>query len=286
MKKSNTRRPKRLTVQLLWALITNCYATGFMQGSIYQGSMKKLCLPGLNCSSCPGAIGSCPIGAIQAVVGDRKYNLALYAGGFVMLVGALLGRLVCGWLCPFGLVQELLHMLPPKRKIKTFRGDKQLRWVKYAVLVIMVFVVTAIKHEPQFCKWLCPAGTLEAGVPLVALNEQLRGLVGGLYAHKIAILAVLLVLSVFIYRPFCRYLCPLGAIYALLNPLSLYRYRVDKHSCIHCGACANKCPMACNPEKRPNDPECVRCGKCIEVCPTNAIKSEFAFKCEKEEEGS
>lgn len=276
--KKRTTRPLRLTVQLLWAVLTNSYITGFTQGGIYQGSLKNLCVPGLNCSSCPGAVASCPIGAIQSVIGGRRYKLALYAGGMVLMFGALMGRLICGWLCPFGLVQEIMHLLPPKKKIKTFRGDRQLRWVKFAVLGLLVIVLTIIRNEPQFCKWLCPAGTLGAGIPLVSLNEQLQGLAGGLFIHKVAILAALLILSVFIYRPFCRYLCPLGAIYSLLNPLSLYRYTVDEQACTHCGACSRACPMACHPETKPNDMECIRCGKCADVCPTSAIKTGFVLK--------
>ncbi len=281
MKKKNSKkniRPLRLTVQLLWAIITNSYVTGFTQGAIYQGSLKNICVPGLNCSSCPGAVASCPIGAIQSVIGGRKYKLALYAGGLVLMFGALLGRFICGWLCPFGLVQELMHLLPPKKKIQTFRGDRQLRWLKFSVLGLLVVLLTVIRHEPMFCKWLCPAGTLEAGIPLVSLNEQLAAQAGGLFIHKVVILIALLVLSVFIYRPFCRYLCPLGAIYSLLNPLSLYRYTVDDSACVHCGACSKACPMACNPETKPNDIECIRCGKCADVCPTGAIKTGFVLR--------
>ncbi len=277
-KKDAKKRPWRLTVQLLWAVITNSYLTGFTQGKIYQGSLKNLCVPGLNCSSCPGAVASCPLGAIQSVLTGRKYKLALYAGGFVLMFGALLGRLCCGWLCPFGLVQELMHLLPPKRKIKTFRGDRQLRWLKFAVLGLLVVGLTLITYEPSFCKWLCPAGTLGAGIPLVASNEQLQLQAGGLFIHKVVILLALLVLSVFIYRPFCRYLCPLGAIYALLNPLSLYRYSVEEHSCVDCGACSKACPMACDPQHRPNSLECIRCGKCADICPTGAIKTGFILR--------
>jgi len=196
----------------------------------------------------------------------------------VLMFGALVGRLVCGWLCPFGLVQEIMHLLPPKKKLKTFRGDRQLRWLKFAVLFVLVVLLTLISHEPMFCKWLCPAGTLEAGIPLVALNEQLQSLVGGLYIHKVVILVLLLVLSVFIYRPFCRYLCPLGAIYSLLNPLSLYRYSINKHSCVNCGACTRACPMACSPVENPNSMECIRCGKCVDVCPTDSIKTGFVLR--------
>jgi polyferredoxin len=173
--------------------------------------------------------------------------------GFLTLVGALCGRFVCGWLCPIGLVQDLLHKIPFPKKIKTFRGDKLLRHLKYVILLVFVvllplFAVDIIGNgSPAFCKWICPAGTLEAGVPLALLDQGIRQAIGFLYTWKVTLLIVLLVLSVLIYRPFCKYLCPLGAIYALFNPVSLYRVQPGER----CAAC----PMGC----KPNERECIRC---------------------------
>lgn len=243
----------RYLVQALWAAATNSYVTGFVTGKIYQGKGKSICVPGLNCYSCPGAVGACPIGALQAVLSDRKFMFSCYIFGFLTLVGAFCGRFVCGWLCPFGLVQDLLHKIPFVRKIRTFPGDRALRYVKYGVLVVLVillplFAVDMVGYgEPWFCKWVCPAGTLQAGIPMVLLNEGLRATVGFLYTWKLAILAVVLVASVIIYRPFCRYLCPLGAVYALFNRVSLLRVTPGK-------ICGN-CPMCA----KPNGPECIRC---------------------------
>ena len=110
-------------MQAAWALLTNGYLAGFLDGKIYQGPWKKLCVPGLNCYSCPGALGSCPIGALQAVLSSRNFQFAYYVVGFLLLIGALLGRFVCGFLCPFGWIQDLLHKIPFPRKCKTFRGD-------------------------------------------------------------------------------------------------------------------------------------------------------------------
>lgn len=244
---------KRHIVQALWAAITNSYATGFVTGKIYQGRLKTICVPGLNCYSCPGARGACPIGALQAVLSDRKFMFSCYLFGFLTFVGVLCGRFICGWLCPFGLFQDLLHKIPFPKKIRTFRGDRVLRYLKYVILVVFVillplFVVDITgRGEPWFCKWICPAGTLEAGIPLVLLNESLRASLGFLYTWKLSILIVLILLSVVIYRPFCRYLCPLGAVYSLFNPISLFRVKPGK-ICGHCPMCA-----------KPNGPECIRC---------------------------
>lgn len=271
-------------IQTLWALASNSYLWGFAQGKIYKGKLKNLCLPGMNCYSCPGALGSCPIGALQAVIGSWNFKFAFYVAGFLIFIGALVGRFVCGWLCPFGLIQELLNKIPFPRKLKTFRGDKLLRKLKYVIFAVFVvllpmFLVDLLgQGAPYFCKLICPVGTLEGGIPLTLLNEGLRSAIGWLYTWKVAILAAVLVLSIIIYRPFCRYICPLGAVYSVFNPISVFRYRVEKEKCVSCGACAKACPMACDPVQNANSLECIRCGKCKQACATGAIESGFRRK--------
>lgn len=277
MDKRTSNEWKRHRVQALWTLLTNSYLTGFLHGKIYQGNLKKLCLPGLNCYSCPGAIGACPIGAMQAVIGSWNFKFAFYVAGFLMFVGAVMGRFVCGWLCPFGLIQDLLHKIPFPQKITTFRGDKLLRKLKYAIFILFVillpmFLVDILgQGAPYFCKFICPAGTLEGGIPLVLLNESMHSAVGWLYAWKNLLLAVTTILSILIYRPFCKFICPLGAIYSVFNPVSIFRYRVDKDKCTNCGRCAKICKMQVNPAESANDLECIRCGACKKACPVKAI---------------
>ena len=276
-KKKRTNEWGRHRVQILWAFLSNSYLAGFAKGKIYQGKLKNLCVPGLNCYSCPGALGSCPVGAMQAVVGSWNFKLTFYVAGFLMFTGALTGRFVCGWLCPFGLIQDLLHKIPFPKKIGIFPGDRLLRKLKYVIFLVFVilmpmFVVDLLgQGAPYFCKLICPAGTLEGGLPLVLLNKGMRGAIGWLYAWKNVLLVVILVLSVIIYRPFCKYICPLGAVYSLFQPISVFRYRVDQELCTHCGACAKACKMQVDPVKSPNHPECIRCGQCKKVCLTGAL---------------
>lgn len=282
----------RHTVQFIWTLITNSYIIGFLQGKIYKGSLKHLCVPGLNCYSCPGAIGSCPIGSLQAVIGSWKYNASLYLIGFFMIIGAICGRFVCGWLCPFGLFQDLLHKIPFFKKLRTFKGDRILRYLKYVILLVFVIILplTVVdiigQSSPYFCKLICPSGTLFGGIPLVAKNEALQETIGWLFAWKNVILAVTVILSIIIYRPFCKYICPLGAIYAMFNRISLHRLRIDEDKCTHCGACSKACKMGVEPDKKPCDPECIHCGNCIKACPHNAIQMGFRDKkkCEHTQE--
>lgn len=276
-KKKTIKDWPRHLVQTAWAALTNSHVAGFMTGKIYTGKLKNLCVPGLNCYSCPGATGACPIGSLQAVIGSWNFKFAYYVFGFLIFVGALLGRLVCGFLCPFGLIQDLLNKIPFSKKIRTFRGDQLLRKLKYVIFLVFVILlplfVTDILGQgaPYFCKLICPAGTLEGGLPLVLLNKAMRGAIGWLYLWKNAVLIATIVLSILIYRPFCRYICPLGAFYSVFNKASVYRYHVDEDKCVHCGKCAKACRMAVDPVKTPNSCECIRCGRCRQVCPTGAI---------------
>lgn len=271
------KRSLRLWVQLGWTALTNGYAAGFVRGNIYKGALKKLCVPGLNCYSCPGALGSCPIGSLQATLASRDYSFAFYVTGFLLLFGAVLGRFVCGWLCPFGLVQDLLHKIPVPAKWKKLPGDRWLKYLKYVILVgfVIVLPLTVLdivgQGQPWFCKYICPSGVLFGGIPLIAANPSLRGALGWLFTWKTAILAALLVLSVFVYRPFCRYLCPLGAVYGLFNPIAFHRYRVERDKCVDCGLCQKACPMDIPVHQTPNSPECIRCGECRRACPHGAI---------------
>ncbi len=284
MDKKKTNQWPRHGIQALWALLTNSYLLGFMQGKIYKGSLKKLCVPGLNCYSCPGALGSCPVGALQAVIGNWNFKFAFYAAGFLVFIGALVGRFVCGFLCPFGLIQDLLHKIPFIKKFDTVPGDKLLRKLKYVILLVFVILLPMFlvdimgQGAPYFCKLLCPAGTLEGGIPLVLMNKSMRSALGWLYAWKSVLLLFTILLSIIIYRPFCKYICPLGAVYSVFNPISVFQYRLSEEKCIHCGACAKTCSMNIDPVKNANHPECIRCGQCIKTCPAHAITAGFFQK--------
>lgn len=270
----------RRWVQIIAAIGSNGYWPGFRDGAIYQGNLKKVCVPGLNCYSCPGALGSCPIGSLQAVIGSINYTVSFYIIGFLTLTGSIMGRLVCGWLCPFGLIQELFYKIPaPKMRLKGLAAN--LKYLKYVILAVFVIILPALwvnsagMGAPAFCKYICPAGTLEGGIPWVLFNPSLRSAAGFLFVWKMVLLVLTVTFSILIFRPFCRVFCPLGAVYALFAPVSLYRYQIDEHRCTRCGTCVKACKMDVVAFEKPNDPECIRCGDCIKSCPQGAIRSEF-----------
>lgn len=278
----------RLLTQCVVACLCNGYLKGLLHGKIYTGKLKVLCVPGMNCYSCPGALGACPMGSLQSALAANQYRSVLYVLGFLTVFGTLCGRMVCGFLCPFGLVQDLIYRIPFFKKIKRLPGERALRLLRVLLLVgfvvlLPLFAVDAFGlSDPWFCKYVCPVGTLEAGIPLVLSNPSLQAAVGWLYAWKLVILGVILALSLLLYRPFCRYLCPLGLLYGFFNRFALYRYQIDEIACIHCGQCQESCPMQIDVLKNPNSIDCVRCGRCLDACPTGAIRSSLTSCLKKE----
>ena len=262
-------------------LLTNIHLPNFFRGGIYQGKGKSVCVPGLNCYSCPAASGACPIGSFQAVVGSSKFGFSYYITGFLILLGVLLGRFICGFLCPFGWLQELLHNIPSK-KLST-KKLKPLTYLKYIILLLAVVLLPALAvndvgmGDPFFCKYICPQGVLEGAIPLSLVNEGIRAALGTLFVQKLFILLAAVALSILFYRPFCKWICPLGAFYALLNKISLLEIKMDEQKCVSCGKCAASCKMDVDVRKTPNHAECIRCGKCITACPAEALCFHYGF---------
>ena len=264
---------KRKIMQLYFAVLFNANLKGFITGNIYQGNTKKMCAPGINCYSCPGAVGACPLGSLQGSFSADRSTL-YYVGGILLLYCIMFGRMICGWMCPFGFIQDLIY------KIKTPKIHKSpvtriLSWFKYVVLVFFVFIVPIMYAcrdipLPAFCKYICPAGTLEGGIGLLsnAVNESYFSMLGPLFTWKFMLMVSILVGCIFIFRLFCRFICPLGALYGLFNKFSAFGIAVKKQECIDCGVCVSVCKCDI---KTAGDRECISCGMCVDACPTKAI---------------
>ncbi len=259
--KLSTSITRRLT-QFASLLTTNAYTGAFVAGSIYRGPAKGFCVPFLNCYACPTAVFSCPIGALQhfAAMGAVPFYLL----GFLLLMGLTVGRTACGWLCPFGLIQDLMNRLPSPK----FTLPRRLKYVKYPVLILMVGVLPYLTGEIWFSK-VCPAGTLFAGIPWVVWNPVnpetgapvLSGGPGIMFYFSLLILALFLAWFVLVKRPFCRVFCPMGAILALFSRFSPVGIEVRK-ACDGCNSCRSLCPMDLDPGLDFDSEECIRCFEC------------------------
>ena len=260
----------RTFLQFVFAIGMNGYVSGWIfKPHLYSGSAKGIVPPVLNCYACPGTFVSCPAGSIQHFMVIKA--IPYYVLGLIILVGASVGRLFCGWACPFGLVQDLLY----KIKTKKFRLPRWMRFGKYLFLIFTVFLIPYLISDTFFCK-LCPQGALEGGIPQMLLNAELHHLAGLLYWSKVVILAVVVLASIFIKRPFCRAVCPVGALLAPFNRVSILQMKVDGAACTGCGWCQIVCPVDINVSEDPNSLECIRCGLCTS-CPTSAVKFTTIF---------
>lgn len=281
------RRKRRIT-QYIAAFIANSYWLFFLKSPIYQGNTKAICFPGLNCYSCPAAIMACPLGALQNMLTTLRASLGssvmphfgAYVIGSLGIIGSFLGRFPCGWLCPFGLIQELLYRLPLKKR-HLFRQSRYLPFVFLIVFVIILplFWLDEMGYGfPAFCKFICPAGTLEAGIPLLIIDPTLRRSIGALFASKLGILLLVLGASTVFSRFFCRTICPLGAFFGMFNKASLMQLHFNKKNCVECKACLNICPTDIsfyNEVDQIDTTACIRCLKCYTVCPADAISLTF-----------
>ena len=271
----STHKPtRRRIIQLYAALLFNANLKGFATGKIFVGATKYACMPGLNCYSCPGATMACPMGALQNSLASSGKRTPYFVLGIILLYGLFFGRWICGFLCPFGLVQDLLHKIKTP-KIKKSKLTRALSYFKYVILVFLVVILPLIYvfwdfPLPAFCKYICPAGTLGGAIGLLLhpTNSNLFESLGPLFTWKMVLLVAFVVLSIFMYRFFCRFFCPLGAIYGLFNKISFLGVKLDRPKCVDCGLCVSKCKMDI---RHVGDHECISCGDCIDVCPTSAI---------------
>ena len=273
-KRSKQFFTKRFWSQLIFFFVVNPF--GLL-------SARWLCLPVFNCHSCPWAVTACPVGVIAKFVAMGM--LPLLAIGVIGVFAALAGRIYCGWACPFGFLQDLLARVP----LPKFSMPGLFRFTKYAVLIVGVLVLPYLLTDDSpwfFCR-LCPVGTIEGAVPAkvqgwtaeTAAAEDESSLEGSDEAHegyyagalespaglpwlRYAILAALLLWMLFTVRPFCRYLCPLGAILSLFNKFSIWRMGVDQQNCRECGRCGRECLMDVEIYRDPGSAECVRCLEC------------------------
>lgn len=270
----------RRLVQTLVAFGTNAYLLFPFTLDIYTGPLKAVCHPGLNCYACPAALLSCPVGAIQNFIGALRATppgsipkMGAVVFGYLGFIGTVVGRLPCGWLCPFGFIQDLIHKIPSP-KLSLWRP---LRWGKYVVLVVLVVLLPLFwvdvvgLGDPWFCKLLCPAGTLLGALPLLAIKPALWENLGFWFYNKMTLLVVILVTAVFISRFFCRVLCPLGAFYSFFSRVTLVQLEFTEGNCVHCLSCVRSCPTGCHPQEELGSRECIMCLKCVDACRFHAL---------------
>jgi ferredoxin-type protein NapH len=207
--------------------------------------LHTVCGPVFHCYSCPLATFACPIGVLANF--SALHLVPFMAVGLLVAVGSLLGSFVCGWVCPFGFLQDMVGRIP----VRKFELPAWTGYLRYVVLVGLVLVIPFFFGEghPLFICRVCPAGALEGAVPNIA-------------DQALAILGLFLVGMFIKFRPWCTLFCPLGAVYSLFNRVSLFFLKLDADRCTNCNLCHDVCNHGVRPNERANDPRCIRCLEC------------------------
>jgi polyferredoxin len=143
----------------------------------------------------------------------------------------------------------------------------------FLVLILPLSLVDELgMGHVWFCRLLCPAGTLEAGLFNLVLKPELRTLISELFLSKLALLLAVLFLCWLSFRFFCLCLCPLGAFYGFFNRISLFRLKWEARDCLDCRVCEKICPQGLKLPEELNSAECIRCLNCLKVCPISGIQ--------------
>lgn len=259
---------KRWFTQICASLIYNGNFFSRWTGTEFR---TRACVPGLNCAHCPGAAAGCPLGTLQGVFAGGLQQIPFLIISGILLAALLLGRVICGWLCPFGLLQEICFLVPSP-KLKRSRWTDMLSRVKYftalffVIIIPLYFFAAESRKVWAFCRYICPNGAL-MNLAASAAGGELAGF-ALLLSVKAALLLVFFICCIIVFRPFCRFVCPLGALYGLFSRISVLAVRVDKTKCSGCGACMKVCPVDC---REPGDRECIACGRCSKICPSGAV---------------
>jgi ferredoxin-type protein NapH len=252
----------RILTQATSAILANSYVAAFYTRAVNANPLKGVCVPVLNCYACPTALFACPIGTLQHFAAIHTFPY--YPLAFMVLIGLLIGRMACGWACPFGLLQDLMY----KIKSPKYKAPSWLKHLKFPVLFIFVFALPYLTGDLWFSK-LCPAGTLTAGIPWVLWNPVnpttgmpvLPNGPGMIFYLCLVILAGFLVWFVLTRRPFCKGFCPMGAIFSVFNRFSIFHLHV-KEGCDGCQTCKDNCPMDLDVSLDADSGDCIRCLEC------------------------
>lgn len=293
-------RLSRVLVQ--WASFVLARIGVIRAGQVYP--LRRSCLgtfPFLNCQACEMTSGACPIGYLQNLL--TWGTVPFYLVGSMILFGAALGKSICGWLCPFGFVSDLvdrfsLHL----RKI-----PRALGYLRYWVLGLVIlspwlYQQAGILDRNFFCSTLCASGKilgiapyyLTTGSPSFADTSWWLGdpLGVGFPVVLQVTLTLLVVIAMLLIsgRFFCRILCPLGGFWGLFHPVSLVRVRHQGSHCTGCGGCERVCPMGVSRQFSDflDRTSCMMCGRCISACGSGARAFAWGLAADRgpEEKGS
>jgi len=208
---------------------------------------------------------------MESVVKVFKSMVGLYpdpivkviAFGFFIMLAVIGNKIICGWACPFGALQELIYSIPVLQKIKKkklpFELTNTIRVCLFIIMLLFLFGIIGGRRGFVIYHYVNPFN-------LFNLDFE---------AFSILLTVIIALLVSFIaYRPFCQFICPFGFVSWVAERFSIFRVRIDKEKCTQCGACIKACPLEAaeglvKGKKMPAD--CFSCARCLNVCPIDAI---------------
>lgn len=232
----------------------------------------------------------CPVDT-QGIIGSSCYELShmnewllrdISSGNFgaiikffavLILFAVLFGRILCGFVCPFGFLQDLIDRLRQFLKIKPIRfTEKTNKWVAFFKWEIMAIFIAGCFIGINFCSF-CPVILSSPGFAGIGTAIYVSGIIG-----------IIVIASSFFKRRFWCNICPLGLLIGLASKISFFRLKKDCQACTECGACYEACPMGIKTiytERKKTDIttcDCLMCGECIQKCPEDKALAFSIFK--------
>lgn len=262
---------KRLYFQIILFFTANLGAVGLKTG---------FCYPFFYCQACPSATSACPLRALENSVYRQSYEwrFLVYPLLIIGFFGISTGRAVCGWACPIGLLQRGTGRVARKinkyvnaPKLRALRIETYFRYIKYLLLIVFVFL-TSLLIGFVFTD-ICPVGMLVGTFPILILSPG-KYVPNNFFWITLVIFILFMILIFLVERGWCRYFCPVGALLAPFNKVSMLHMQVHAENCVHCNICTAVCPMGIDVPNMHRDPECILCGKCVKACPEKIITYE------------
>ncbi len=215
---------------------------------------------------------SCPLGVAQTSLASRTLDAGLLLSGFAFIALAFVaGRVFCSWICPQGFFSELgdkVHLAvrrvfkrPPPRP-DTPAQYRRGQIFLYSFLGVGL-VASFVFGVPVFC-YICPIGLISRAI----VGTTYLGTVGS----ELLVVAIILFVEVsFARRGWCKYICPVGALYGACTTKRSLTVVRDAHACVGCHTCERECSMGNSPVDDRVGRTCTNCGDCVDVCPEEAL---------------
>ena len=189
---------------------------------------------------------------------------------FFILLAIVGNKIICGWACPMGALQELIYKIPLFKRLKKkklpFILTNTIRAGFFIIVLLFLFGIIGSKRGMVIYHYINPFNLFNLEFELASIFTAV---------------IVIIIFSFIVYRPFCQFICPFGFVSWIAERVSIFRVRIDKEKCTECGACIKACPLEAAKGRvtgRIAPADCFSCARCLNICPVDAIKYVSVFR--------